>query len=145
MDGSAEARNILPFAEGLARTSMAQLTLLQVIPRQYPLTAPYTSHASHGFQGLDAETAAAGEALERIAAPLRERGFRVETETVWGAHPAEGILDFVESHEVDVVAMETHGRGGVTRLILGSVADKVIRGATVPILLHRSGAAGDGI
>jgi len=147
MDGSVEARNILPFAEGLAGTSMAQLTLLQVIPRQYPLTAPYTSHASHGFQGLDAETAVADaeKALDRIAPPLRERGFRVETETVWGAHPAEGILEFVESHDVDVIAMETHGRGGVARLILGSVADKVIRGATVPVLLHRSETAGDRI
>jgi nucleotide-binding universal stress UspA family protein len=138
LDGSLEARNILPFAKALARTSMARLTLLRVIPRHYPLTAPYTSHAGHGFQGLEGESAAAEEALERMAGPLRDEGFSVETETVWGTHPAEGILDFVEQRDVDVVAMETHGRGGVSRLILGSVADKVIRGATVPVLLHRS-------
>ncbi len=76
--------------------------------------------------------------MESEALPLREEGLTVDVEIVTGTHPAEGILEFSEASKVDLVAMATHGRGGVARLILGSVADKVIRGGTVPVLLHRA-------
>jgi nucleotide-binding universal stress UspA family protein len=138
LDGSAESKNILPFAKALARAAEARMTLLRVIPRHYPVSSPYPSHTGYGLQNLEEEAAAARNALEKIAVPLMEEGYTVESETVSATHPAEGILDFVEQNKVDLVAMETHGRGGVARLILGSVADKVIRGATVPILVHRS-------
>lgn len=55
----------------------------------------------------------------------------------------ERYLDAVRSVEADAVAMSTRGRGGVGRLILGSVADKVIRGAPVPVLVHRPAMADD--
>jgi nucleotide-binding universal stress UspA family protein len=77
--------------------------------------------------------------LEADAESFRHQGIDVSVEIVTGAHPAEGILELAEASEVDVVAMATHGRGGVARLVLGSVADKVIRGGTVPVLLHRAG------
>ena len=51
--------------------------------------------------------------------------------------PAVAILDYVYDHNVDLVAMATHGRSGVARMLLGSVADKVVRGAGVPVLLRR--------
>jgi len=85
------------------------------------------------------EEKAAREALEVEAESLRADGFTVEVETLTGANPAEGILDFAQKAQVDVVAMATHGRGGVARLVLGSVADKVIRGGNTPVLLHRAG------
>jgi nucleotide-binding universal stress UspA family protein len=49
---------------------------------------------------------------------------------------AHAIIAFASAHEVDVIAMSTHGRGA-SRLIIGSVADKVLRGSGLPILLHR--------
>ena len=138
LDGSPESREILPFAAGMARTSQARITLLRVIPSHFPVMAPFTSHAGHGFQGLDGEEAACREALESEAMALRSTGLMVGIEVITGARPAEGILDYVEEAGVDLVAMATHGRGGVARLVLGSVADKVIRGGTVPVLLHRA-------
>ena len=138
LDGSPESRSILPFARALALTSGARVTLLRVIPPHFPLSSPFTSHASHGFQGLSEEENTGREALEADAGPLRDDGLEVAVEVISGAHPAEGILNFAEAHGVDVVAMATHGRGGVARLVLGSVADKVIRGGTVPVLLHRT-------
>jgi nucleotide-binding universal stress UspA family protein len=138
LDGSPESREILPFARSLAHTSGARVTLFRVIPPHFSLSSPLTSHSSHGFQGLEDEEGTAREALESDACSLREEGLTVGVEIVTGFHPAEGILEFAEAGDVDLVAMATHGRGGVARLILGSVADKVIRGGTVPVLLHRA-------
>lgn len=138
LDGSPESREILPFARASANTSGAEITLFQVIPPHFPLSSPFTSHSSHGFQGLEDEAKTAREALELEAIPLREEGITVRVEIITGVHPVEGILEYSEAEDVDLVAMATHGRGGVARLILGSVADKVIRGGTVPVLLHRA-------
>jgi nucleotide-binding universal stress UspA family protein len=138
LDGSPESREILPYARGLAQLSGAQITLLRVIPPHFPLSSPFTSHASHEFQGLEQEEAAAKAALEREADGLRGEGYSVQVSTVSGVHAPDGILDYAERNRVDVVAMATHGRGGVARLILGSVADKVIRGGNTPVLLHRA-------
>jgi nucleotide-binding universal stress UspA family protein len=48
------------------------------------------------------------------------------------------ILGYAQAHAVDLIALETHGRSGLARWLVGGVADKVLRGATVPVLLHRS-------
>lgn len=138
LDGSAESREILPFAGALALSSGARITLFRVIPPHFPLSSPFTTHSSHGFQGLEEEGKAAREFLEREAGLLRDGGLEVQAQIVTGSHPAEGILAHAETMGVDLIAMATHGRGGVARLILGSVADKVIRGGTVPVLLHRA-------
>jgi len=138
LDGSSESREILPFARSFALTSGARVTLLRVIPPHFPLSSPFTSHSSHGFQGLAEEKGAAQKVLESEAVSLRGEGLTVRVEVVTGTQPAEGILEFAEAENVDLLAMATHGRGGVARLILGSVADKVIRGGTVPVLLHRA-------
>jgi len=138
LDGSSESREILPYARALGHVSGARMTLLRVIPPHFPLASPFTSHASHEFQGLEGEEDAARDALERDAGPLRGEGFTVGTAIVSGVPAPDGILEFALANEVDLVAMATHGRGGVARLILGSVADKVIRGGNVPVLLHRA-------
>jgi nucleotide-binding universal stress UspA family protein len=140
LDGSPESREILPFAKGLGGLFRSRVTLLRVIPHHFPLTSPFTSHTAHGFQGLEAEEAAAREALESEVVAFREEGMEAELEVLTGAHPADGILEFAEGEGVDLVAMATHGRGGVARLVLGSVADKVVRGGNVPVLLHRAQA-----
>ena len=75
------------------------------------------------------------EASSRAAAALAER-----EPMVWaavGVHPASGIVDYANEHPVDLIAIGTHGRRGLRRLVLGSVADKVLRSANVPILLVR--------
>jgi len=138
LDGSAQSREILPFAKGLSRLFDARMTLLRVIPPHFPLSSPFTSHTSHEFQGLELEETGARNALEEEAAALRSEGHSVATAIVSGVHAPDGILEFAERNTVDLVAMATHGRGGVARLILGSVADKVIRGGNIPVLLHRA-------
>ncbi len=137
LDGSSESREVLPLAKAVAQLFGARLTLLRVIPPPFPLPSPYIHFTAEELDAHVAETEAAQEALKKEAAELAEDGLRVEAEARPGAHPAQGILEFGEEAGVDLIAMTTHGRGGVSRLVLGSVADKVVRAGTAPVLLHR--------
>jgi nucleotide-binding universal stress UspA family protein len=75
--------------------------------------------------------------LDRIAERLREQGLTVQTRTVLHTHPADGILEQTREQGADLIALATHGRGGLRRLLLGSVADKVLRGGNIPMLVCR--------
>ncbi len=75
--------------------------------------------------------------LDRVAERLRGQGLAVQTRTVLHTHPAYGILEEARERGVDLLALATHGRGGIRRLLLGSVADRVLRGGTTPMLVCR--------
>jgi len=72
--------------------------------------------------------------LERIASDVRERGIRVEIKIIHGSAPVS-IAQFAESNRADLVVMATGGRPGISRWMMGSVADRVVRGAIVPVLV----------
>lgn len=86
---------------------------------------------------LDTEEKAAHDLLDALAEPLRARGAHVTTLVVIDANPASAIRGAASGTNADVISMATHGYRGVKRLILGSVADSVLRHATVPLLLVR--------
>jgi nucleotide-binding universal stress UspA family protein len=79
----------------------------------------------------------AAEYLEAHAENMRRRGLRVTTSVAVDAQAGHGILSEAEAVGADMVAMATHGRKGLSRAILGSAADKVLRGIHRPLLLHR--------
>ncbi len=81
--------------------------------------------------------AEATDYLEGVAGRLRARSQRVQVRVVTSRNPAEAILGDARDHGIDLVALATRGRGELTRLLLGSVADKVARGATTPVLVYR--------
>jgi len=60
----------------------------------------------------------------------------VESFVIVASNVAHGIIDFALGHDIDAIAMSTHGRGA-SRLVLGSIADKVLRASGLPLLLHR--------
>jgi nucleotide-binding universal stress UspA family protein len=111
------------------------LTLLRVVPAVVPYTV-YTEGAVDSALA-DKLRAAAHGYLRRVANSLRDQGFPVQTRILTGAHPATAILNEAAGGDYDLLALETHGRRGLPRLFLGSVADKVVRGATIPVLVHR--------
>jgi nucleotide-binding universal stress UspA family protein len=75
--------------------------------------------------------------LDRIAERLRAQSLTVQTRVVGHDKPAAAILDDAQKNAVDLIALATSGRGGLKRLLLGSVADKVVRGAVTPVLVYR--------
>src|SRR6185436_10044665 len=82
----------------------------------------------------------AEEQLRAMAKTIEKKG--VETlRLVEKGEPAEQILKAVRFHDIDMIAMATHGRRGLSRVALGSVTEEVLRKATVPVLVSRSVAA----
>lgn len=131
LDGSALAERALGPARQLAAAFAARsggqhaaLVLIRVVPERLP--------EERALQA--AETEAAERYLCMVADRLRDRGESVLVEAVAGA-AAEAILAQTTLWRAELVVMATHGRGGVGRLLHGSVADAVVRGARVPVLL----------
>lgn len=87
-------------------------------------------------------TSSAREYLSTLSDTLTERGHRVEVDVRLG-YPNRRIAEAVADHAVDLVVMATHGRSGLGRVVLGSVAEDVLRGATTPILLVGPGMLGN--
>jgi nucleotide-binding universal stress UspA family protein len=136
LDGSALAEQILPHALALGRLTQAEFTLLQAIP---PVMRAYSMElygAGWDYQALEQMRTNAHAYLDGIAAPLRAESLRVRTVVV-DEFPVGAILEYVRAHAVDLIALATHGRSGVANWLLGGVADKVVRGATLPVLLYR--------
>jgi nucleotide-binding universal stress UspA family protein len=77
--------------------------------------------------------------LEPLAERLRARSFAVNTRVASHERPAAAILADASVHGADLIALATHGRGGLKRLALGSVADKVVRGANAAVMAYRPG------
>ena len=132
LDGSAISEQILPHVEKLAMNGNASIHLVRVA----------FVHVITGMDPTEPELAVVREAEEYLAAiaeRLGQKGLKVETHVRYG-HDADEILNHCDQYDIDLIAMTTHGRSGVKRWMLGSVAEKIIRHATKPILLIRSKA-----
>lgn len=134
-DGSALAEAALPKALELAEASGARVLLLRAAEAQ---TLP-------GVDPTEAQVKVVAEA-EAYLAQVRKRltrQSRVTVETsVWYGPAAHAIVEAARIHKVEEIVMTTHGRSGLGRLLLGSVAESVLRGTTTPILVvHTEGTA----
>lgn len=133
LDGSPFAERVLPLATALAEQAAGELRLLAVHVELAPHSAPpaaATMIADANRQARKSLTAY----LDEISATLRRSGARAETEVRAGIPDVE-IIDFAEKAGCELIAMATHGRSGFRRAWLGSVADRVVRSATIPVLL----------
>jgi nucleotide-binding universal stress UspA family protein len=141
LDGSPLAEQILGYALTLGGLVGARYTLARVVspalPTGYaPMPEAMLTEANYGPE-LQLLVQEAEAYLGMVASRLREEGQKVETQVVVETQAALGILEFAREKAVDLIAMATHGRSGISRLLLGSVADKVLRGTTAPVLLYR--------
>lgn len=135
LDGSSLAEQVLPYASALGRLTDAEYTLLQAV--ELPIIAYSTEVPTVVMDSMTPEALReyAQNYLDTVADRLRGQGLRVQTATMIN-QAAASILTYAQEHAIDMIALETHGRTGLARWILGAVADKVIRGATVPVLVH---------
>jgi nucleotide-binding universal stress UspA family protein len=141
LDGSPTAEEVLPHAIAVGQLANARYTLLQVVLPPFVGT-PMESFPPDMTERLLRENREAAESyLDRVATQLRERQLQVETMVPVEPFTADAILDRAEGGSADLIALTTHGRGGLGRLMMGSVADKVVRGAGVPVLLCRAAGA----
>ena len=136
LDGSDESEAILTHALALAGDSETEFDLLRVYPFPKEVPSSYLPQTVQvNADALESGRAAAAAYVEEAVARLTERGIRARGHIVTDREPAMGILHFAERSGADLIAMCTHGRRGVSRFVLGSVTDKVIRGVQVPTLV----------
>jgi nucleotide-binding universal stress UspA family protein len=135
-DGSACSEAALETALRLAKAEEAKLIICTVVdPIQVAgehAPAPPTQEA------LNEERAATAQALDTAAERARAAGITVETIVAQG-EPAYEIVQHAERSAVDAIVIGTHGRSGLKRLLLGSVAEGVLRDARVPVVIVRHG------
>jgi nucleotide-binding universal stress UspA family protein len=133
LDGSPLAEQALPHAVSLAEHCGAELILLMVLQ-------PLPDRSISGVGRREAEEISARlarEYLEKVAASIAERNLAVQILTIEGQPPTE-IVQYAEQNQVDLIVMSTRGQSGLSRWLMGSVADRVMRGAFLPVLLVRA-------
>ena len=134
LDGSTLAEAAMWRALDLAAKDDATLSLLRAAE----------AHTLPGADPVEAQVRAVHEAEEYLAGArrrLEQRGFRRVETHVWYGPPAAAIVEAAAAQKVDLIVMSTHGRSGLGRLILGSVAETVLRGTTTSILVVRNEGA----
>ena len=133
LDGSMVAEAILPAFLRVAYPLGLDIVLIRVVPT-VPVAAEDPGHAQDSAERMKAEAEAY---LRAVAATLSLDGLRVDTVVRTGEAPQEIIAGAQEVH-ADLIAMTTHGRTGLRRLLFGSVAEAVLRAAPVPVFIVRA-------
>jgi len=134
LDGSERAERALPVAARLARASHGVLIVAQILNMDNMLyIAPEMMISESVVQG---ECDSTNQYLTLATAPFRQDGLSVEQIVMFGT-PDSLLLSIIESHNIDLVVMGSHGRTGFTRWALGSIAEKIARYSPVPVLVLR--------
>jgi nucleotide-binding universal stress UspA family protein len=141
--GEAALRYVEGTFSRLAPGEKVEVTLFHVIT-----TLRHDVHISEGGAGtitipyneseLEQMKVDAIKYLEEVGENLRNKGATVTFKVSVGESPAEEVIKAEEEYNVDLVAMSTHGRAGISRWAFGSVTDKILRGGRVPVLMVRT-------
>jgi nucleotide-binding universal stress UspA family protein len=139
LDGSKEAESVIPYIEELASKLKTEVALLQVVARVYHVYTAGEGAAQIPYSEKEMEPlkASAKDYLDKVVNELEGRGITTKSEVRVG-DAAEESVKFADEINADVVAMTTHGRSGISRWALGSVASKVIHAGNTPLLLVRA-------
>jgi nucleotide-binding universal stress UspA family protein len=132
LDGSSLAELAIRHAQEIARGTRSEILLLQAV--NLPMPVVPEAVLAPDAQWLAEAKKEAARYLDGIAAPLRKAGMRIRT-LLDERPPADAILHVAAREEVDLIVMSTHGRGGFSRLLMGSVAESVFRATSRTVML----------
>jgi nucleotide-binding universal stress UspA family protein len=145
LDGSELAECVLPHVEAFMKGfNLSDVILVRVVEPEMPY---------HGEFRIDPEIVARKEAerkssakdyLTKVAKRIQTEATTVRAEVLVGRVP-ESLTDYAEKNDIEIILIATHGRSGVTRWVRGSVADKILRSANVPVLMVRAPGTKGGI
>lgn len=136
LDGSDFAEQIIPYATIEAKLHQSDIVLLRALSTAGIIvdTASVGYVSSAIDDQLREDEAIARRYLEDMAEPLRADGFEVACIVIPGP-PGEAIVEYACREQISLIVMVTHGRGGLGRLMLGSITDHVVKRSGLPILL----------
>lgn len=149
LDGSELAECVLPHVESIARgCGVEGVTFLRVVE---PVRIPWTGDQGYtlrveDWKRMEAESIAAAEDyLKQLTKKVKYDGVKVSTELLTDGPAADMIADYATKGELDLIIIATHGRSGVSRWVMGSVADRILRSSCVPVLMVRAPGCVPGI
>jgi nucleotide-binding universal stress UspA family protein len=140
LDGSEPAERVLVYAKEFAGRLDLEVSLLYVCTKEeYQVLPMHRSYVERLAEQVKTQTAAV---RANVGGPSKGKAAQVAGRVSVG-YPAEEILRYADENKIDLILMSTHGRSGMKRWVLGSVADKVLRASKLPVLLVRSGTAAE--
>lgn len=131
-DLSEESERAFPMVVDLAILIDAKITLLYVLENRHETPYPAQLEGAHSDKTAEAEARIAELATKLSGVP-------VETAVVDNPDPVQTVCDFAESCNANLIAMSSHGRSGLKRLVMGSFAEMVLRHSTRPVLVFPPG------
>jgi len=150
LDGSELAESVLPHVEAItAGCKISSVVFVRVMsPIQLPASVPANGilgFSEKKFERMEAQRRQAAEAyLKKIVESTRIEGAVLSYEVLEGS-VANTLAHWAEDNGVDLIVIASHGRSGVSRWVYGSVADRVLRSACVPVLMIRAPGCVPGI
>jgi nucleotide-binding universal stress UspA family protein len=139
LDGTSRSEAVIPHAIDVARSMNSEITLLRVVDA---VAADWSERGAMGKSQAESTIRSlfadqAQTYLERVAAQIQRAGVRVHTLVKQGP-PARQIINSARDVDADVIAMSTHSRRGLNRLMFGSVAEQVLHETSLAVILIRS-------
>jgi nucleotide-binding universal stress UspA family protein len=146
LDGSELAECVLPHVEGLIkRCHVSNVVFVRVVEpteRFYHGDVPISPEIYKETES--ARQSKAKDYLDQIKNRLKYEGAELQSEVLIG-RVADSLADYTEKNDIDLILIATHGRSGVTRWVRGSIADKILRSSSVPVLMVRAPGTKGGI
>jgi nucleotide-binding universal stress UspA family protein len=133
-DGSDISTQAVKAAASLAKLSGAQLHVLSV-KEPFPYSAISEMQPVPPQEFFDAQERMARSRVEAAADAARADGLSIDGATVEALHPWEAILDHAKNRQCDLIVMASHGRRGISALLLGSETQKVLTHSPIPVLV----------
>lgn len=135
-DGSDITKKALASAVALAKSVNAKLYTLSV-KEPFPYSAISEMQPTPPQEFFDAQERIAAARVKEVRDTAEQNGLLCDAQTVEALHPWEAIIDHAKRHECDLIVMASHGRRGVTALLLGSETQKVLTHTNIPVLVVR--------
>ena len=137
LDGSELAEQILPYVKEEAKSFKSSVVLLHVTPEPViPIPETLGETSKSMLEEMQQERLRSMKYLNNLALGFNESGIRTKCVILEGL-AGESIVEYAKANRINLIAMATHGRSGVGYIILGSVADFVLRESGLPILIIR--------
>jgi nucleotide-binding universal stress UspA family protein len=146
LDGSPLAECVFPHVEALAGgCQVKEVVLIRVIePFRQPTPSEYAIKPEEVIRINEEIRVEAEKYISQAKAKIKLSGGEIKTAVLRG-NPAEALADYASKNGVDLIIIATHGRSGVSRWVWGSVADRTLRSACVPVMMVRAPGCFPGI
>lgn len=142
LDGSELSEIVFPYAKELASRLGLEVILFHVHSPEKGEAAPL--HQAYIERKAEIIKQQAVEVQQKTATGQEDKAIQVRGELITG-YPAEEILHYADKNDIDLILMATHGRSGIKRWVMGSVAEKVLQASRVPIWLVRAGIPAENV